>query len=157
MRSDWREIRSLQRDACGSITGEEIMRGPRMYACTPGGRLSLYAAPPAGQRSRLLVARGPFEALCAAAYEGHREDTVYAAPPGRLVPLARAALLALVAQAGVTSVTVAVGAGSDDLGLQICGAIGTLTRLAIRVEQIEVPYGSWAACMRALHCRPTAA
>lgn len=157
MRSDWREMRSLQRDASGALTGEEIMRGPRKYAFTPGGRLSLYAAPRAGQRPRLLVARGPFEALCAAAYEGHREDTVYAAPPGRLVPLAREALIALAAHAATRTVVVAVGEGGDGLADQITDAIGTLPGRDLRMELVEVPQGSWVAAMRTLKCRSAAA
>lgn len=155
--ADWREIRSVQRDASRRSTGEEIMRGPRNFLFTPGGSLSLFAAPRRGFRSRMLIARGPFEALCAAAYDGHREDTIYAAPPGRLTPRAREALLTVIPELGVVDVVVAVSPRDDNLASSILEAVNDRWWEAVTIQQILPPEGDWAKSLRALRGRQVAA
>lgn len=139
-------IRSVQRDADGEVTGMETMLGVKRFAFTPGGTLGLFAAPRTGNRNRLLLAQGPFQAICAAAVENHRPDTVYAAPPGRWIPRATQALVALIRQMRITHVV--LGMPLNGSGNQLAASALDLVMMtfagSVTVEAGPPRSGSWS-------------
>jgi hypothetical protein len=150
-------LRSMQRDAHDALTGVETMYDLRRYSFTRGGTRGLFAAPRV-QRPRLLLALGPFEAICAAAAEEHRSDTIYAAPPGQWVQRATDALVALIDGGNVVRVVISMPTSVQ--GQQMAAsAVEIVTRrfpgrVSVKVSPPEA--GSWSQALRLLRARRAA-
>jgi hypothetical protein len=142
----------VHRDPLGYPCGLEFLRGPRQHWFARGSRASLYAAPTDAIRPRLVHAQCPYEALCAAASEGHRSDTIYAAVPGRMLRVTETALCALIAAAGVRNVVIAFRA--DETGARASidaeNAIHAALIDSVMIEEMSPHGGSWVAALREL-------
>lgn len=149
--SDRYSIKFKFRDTTGAVTGIETMRGPRRFLFTQGGKRALFHGPTSRRQHRVLIADGPLAAVCAAAVEGHRADTLYAAPGGTLSAMAGDALLGLI-NGGIR--VAALGFSSTLTGRRLADDVEALVSGAfvdhVEVEEATPPHGRWPLALWAI-------
>ncbi len=111
---------------CGALS-DSGPGGPRFF--TTGAPRGITTSTIRRPVARIVVTGGGFHALCAAAAEGHRRDTVYVAAPGSWPTFAVLALEALLAHVRPLDAVVAMPPGPA----------GSL--LAVRADQVIT--GCW--------------
>jgi len=148
MFADSRALHSTYRDRDGRAVGVERMSGPGSFTFT--GVQALYSAPRGQRRPRILLTAGPMEALCASAAEGARDDTIYAAVPGRALPRTADALRGLILQTGATLVSMSFPAGDAGLALSdaVWDVLHPLYKDTLSIDDFPPAGGRWSIALR---------
>ena len=105
-------LKCRSRDGSSAVIGWESISSPRPAGHRPGflhqGERGLFRSP-ARRCTRLVVRDGALPAICRAAAEGVRPDTIYAGLPGVATAAAMAALAALLDRGQVVETVLAFG------------------------------------------------
>ena len=140
-------LKARSRDGASDEIGWETMSAPRADGRRPRfwhhGERGLFRSP-ARRCTRLVVRDGALPAICRAAAEGVRPDTIYAGLPGMPTDAAMAALAALLARGQVREAVLAFGEHAQ--GRRSLDALQTLfSAVAPTAAVVFEPGVAWRA------------